>query len=153
MKSLARAGVQAACDIQTIRFSSNSSTATISNADMRIGRFGSFADYRLKNKDNLMMISSTCLQRRSRGDSTPRGVRKNRSVERLESAHSMPYCSKHLKGLEPLHTRFVCFWTCITPTSLHFSLELELNINKNRSTLSVGGLWETDAPKGTRTPV
>jgi hypothetical protein len=27
--------------------------------------------------------------------------------------------------------------------------ESTLIINKNRSTFSVGGLWETDAPKGT----
>ena len=51
----------------------------------------------------------------SRGCVTLISVRKNRSVERIESAHSMPFCYKHLKGLEPLHTRFVCFWIYITP--------------------------------------
>jgi hypothetical protein len=30
-----------------------------------------------------------------------------------------------------------------------FSPESNLSIDKNRSTLSVGGSWKTDAPKGT----
>jgi hypothetical protein len=34
-----------------------------------------------------------------------------------------------------------------------FSLESNLNIDKNRSTLSVGGFWEIYAPTGIRTPV
>jgi hypothetical protein len=89
----------------------------------------------------------------SRQASNPRSVRKNRSVERIESAHSVSCRYKHLKGLEPLYTRFVCFSTCITPQCIHFSLESILNKDKNRSTqccaLSVGGFWKTDAPKGT----
>ena len=34
-----------------------------------------------------------------------------------------------------------------------FPLESNLNRDKNRSTLSVGGFWEIDAPTGIRTPV
>jgi hypothetical protein len=56
-------------------------------------------------------------------------------------------------GLEPLNTYFACFRICITPKAFTFSLESNLNIDKNRSTSSVGGFWEIDAPKGTRTPV
>jgi hypothetical protein len=40
--------------------------------------------------------------------------KKNRSVESIESAHSMPCCYKHLKGLEPLNTPFDCFRICIS---------------------------------------
>ena len=34
-----------------------------------------------------------------------------------------------------------------------FPLESNLNKDKNRSTSSVGGFWEFDAPTGIRTPV
>jgi hypothetical protein len=34
-----------------------------------------------------------------------------------------------------------------------FRLKYILNKDKNRSAFSAGGIWETDAPKGTRTPV
>jgi hypothetical protein len=49
-------------------------------------------------------------------------MRKEESlVERIESAYSIPCCHKHLKGLEPLYTHFICFWICVTPQNIHFS--------------------------------
>ena len=38
-----------------------------------------------------------------------------------------------------------------TSPAIYFSPESNRNIDKNRSALSVGGFWKTDAPKRTRT--
>jgi hypothetical protein len=84
-------------------------------------------------KNNLMK-SSGCLRGCPDGLRTRDAQEKDRSVERIESAPPMPCCYKHLKGLEPLHTRFDCFRICITAQSIHFFPEIKPYINKNRST-------------------
>jgi hypothetical protein len=43
---------------------------------------------------------------------------------------------------------FAYFEICITPKVFTFYLESDLNIDKNRSTLSVGGFLENDALRG-----
>jgi hypothetical protein len=83
-----------------------------------------------ENKNNLMK-SSSYLYRRSPRDWNPRVV----------------------SGFEPLNSNFTHFWTYRTAKAFTFSLESNLNIDKNRSTLSVGSFTEICAPTGIRTPV
>ena len=51
--------------------------------------------------------------------------------------------------LELLSANFPHFWISITSQSIDFSLESSLSMNKNRSTSSVGGLWEIYTPDRT----
>ena len=56
-------------------------------------------------------------------------------------------------GLEPRNTSFACFWIYRIAKAFHFPPESNPNIDKNRSTSSVGGFREIDAPTEIRTPV
>jgi hypothetical protein len=57
------------------------------------------------------------------------------------------------KEFEPFNISFAHFEIRILPKVFTFSLESNLNIDKNRSTLFVGGVWKICAPTGIRTPV
>jgi hypothetical protein len=50
------------------------------------------------------------------------------------------------KRYEPLNTNSLHFWVYGIAKVFTFPLELSHNVEKNRSTLSVGGFWKTDAP-------
>jgi hypothetical protein len=50
------------------------------------------------------------------------------------------------KRFEPLNTNRTCFWIYRIAKAFTFPLEPNLNIDKNRSTLSVGGFAEICAP-------
>jgi len=52
-----------------------------------------------------------------------------------------------LSGFEPLKTNFTHFWIYRIVKVFTFPLESNLNIDKNRSTSSVGGFWEFVPPQ------
>ena len=56
--------------------------------------------------------------------------------------------SQMVRGLEPLVISFDCFWICIMPQYITFSLESDFSINKNRSTSYVGGFFKVVPPRG-----
>jgi len=51
-----------------------------------------------------------------------------------------------VSGFEPLNTNFTHFWLYRTVKAFTFSPESNLNIDKNRSTMPVGGFLEICAP-------
>ena len=51
-----------------------------------------------------------------------------------------------VSGFEPLKINFTHFWICRTAKAFTFSPESNLNIDKNRSTMPVGGFLEICAP-------